>query len=55
MEVLKPILEVAPRIIIEIARVLYRKLAEKGGITPQEEQLLQFLDFLEAFMRAKEA
>lgn len=49
---MEPLMEVVkssiPALILAIAKGLAKALVAKGGITPQEQKLIAFLDALEA-------
>jgi hypothetical protein len=52
-EVIGAILPLIPSLIIAVARVLAKKLAELGGISPIEQTALDMLNVIEAFINAQ--
>ena len=51
--VFKALLPLLPSIVIAIARILAKKLAEVGGVTPTEAAALELLDVLEKMLSAE--
>jgi hypothetical protein len=52
-EFFKNILPILPSLVIGIAKILAQKLGEVGGVTPAEQSIIDFLNFLEGFWDAQ--